>query len=210
MVESAGHEAVLMAIRAEGLSGYRWFEAATNHTDVVVIQRTAEGWTVFATDERATPLGRRFFCAEDPALDDFLSRLRARNSVAAWQAEHRRAKAARLADVTTDDLPSSDRSPVDPASFAAAPAESVRYFVREHRIGGQLVPVRLFRRRVAATSTTDELLVDVDEWVADTRGVLDRAIRFPLDSDLEEISEDAAHDVFEMAAARTYVPLRRR
>lgn len=30
----------------------------------------------------------------------------------------------------------------------------------------------------------------------DTRGVLDRAIRFPLESDLEEISEDAAHDVF--------------
>ncbi|KSU54982.1 hypothetical protein [Microbacterium enclense] len=57
---------------------------------------------------------------------------------------------------------------------------------------------------------TDELLVDVDEWVADTRGVLDHAIRFLLESDLEEISEDAAHDVFQMAATRTYGPLHRR
>lgn len=208
--ESAAHEAVLEAIRAEGLCGYRWFEGATNHTDVVVIQRTAEGWIVFATDERATPLGRRLFFAEDPALENFLSRLRARNSVAAWEAEHRRVKAGHLAVATTDDPANSDDSPVTAASVAAATAESVKYFVREHRIGGQLVPVRLFRRRVGATSTTDELLVDVDEWVSDTRGVLDRAIRFPLESDLEEISEDAARDVFEMAAARTYVPLRRR
>ncbi|MGN7189281.1 hypothetical protein [Microbacterium testaceum] len=31
-----------------------------------------------------------------------------------------------------------------------------------------------------------------------------------LESDLEEISEDAAHDVFQMAATRTYGPLHRR
>lgn len=41
-------------------------------------------------------------------------------------------------------------------------------------------------------------------------GTVDKAIRFPLDADIEEISPGAAHDVFDMVARRTYVPLQRR
>ena len=48
-------EETLATIQTENLSGYRWFEDATNDTDVVAIQRTESGWVVFATDERATP-----------------------------------------------------------------------------------------------------------------------------------------------------------
>lgn len=50
-------------------------------------------------------------------------------------------------------------------------------------------------------------VADLTEWVADTRGVLDRAIRFSLDSDLEKMSEDAAQNVFQMAATLISVPL---
>lgn len=183
-------EEVLDAIRTEGLTGYRWFEDATNETDVIAIQRTSDGWFVFATDERATPIGRREFSSEEPALENFLSRLRSLNSVAAWHEKNRQVKAA-------------ERQ-------AQTPADSPRYFVRELRIDGELVPARLFRRRSDSTGMIDEYLVDVDTWAPDTRGLLDRAIRFSLDSDLEEISDDAAQDIFDMVASRTYVPLRRR
>ena len=69
---------------------------------------------------------------------------------------------------------------------------------------------RLFRRRETDHGPVDEFLVDVDRWALDTRGVLDRGIRFPLDSDLEEISDAAASEIFAMVARREYVPLTRR
>lgn len=85
-------EEVLAAIRAEGLGDYRWFEDATNDTDIVAIQRTESGWVVFATDERAAVQGRREFTEEGPALENFLSRLRWSNSVRTWHEEIRREK----------------------------------------------------------------------------------------------------------------------
>ena len=169
---SAQHrEETLATIRAEGLSGYRWFEDATNDTDIVAIQRTGSGWAVFATDERATVRGRREFTEQGPALENFLSRLRALNRVAVWHEKVRHDKAS-------------------------------RYFVQERRVDGRLVPARLFRRRQTATGPVDEMLADVDTWHPDTRGMLDRAIRFPLDSDLEEISDAAAREIFAMVARR--------
>lgn len=214
-------EEVLSAIRTEGLSGYRWFEDATNETDVVAIQRISDEWVVFATDERATPIGRREFPSEEPALENFLSRLRSLNRVTAWHAKNRDARAAErgAAEVIAGAGRggSGDRTktpvlskPTPPPADASTPSEPPRYFVRELRIEGRLVPARLFRRSASPTGPIDEYLVDVDTWTPDTRGVLDRAIRFSLDSDLEEISDDAAHDIFEMVATRTYVPLRRR
>lgn len=56
----------------------------------------------------------------------------------------------------------------------------------------------------------DETLVEVDTWHPDTKGVLDRSIRFSLDSDLEEISDAAASEIFAMVARREYTPLTRR
>lgn len=172
-------EETLATIRAEGLSGYRWFEDATNDTDIVAIQRTENGWVVFATDERAAPQGRREFTAEEPALENFLSRLRSNNSVTEWHEKVRREKAP-------------------------------RYFVRELRVDGRLVPARLFRRRETDHGPVDEFLLEVDRWAPDTRGVLDRGLRFPLESDLEEISTPAASEIFAMVARREYTPLTRR
>ncbi|WP_022879365.1 Imm59 family immunity protein [Microbacterium sp. B19] len=172
-------EEALATIRAEGLGRYRWFEDATNDADIVAIQRTESGWVVFATDERGTSQGRREFAEEEPALENFLSRLRSINSVAAWREKVRRENAP-------------------------------RYFVRELRVDGRLVPARLFRRRETDHGPVDEFLVDVDTWAPDTRGVLDRGIRFPLDSDLEEISDAAAREIFAMVARREYLPLTRR
>lgn len=169
-------EETFVTIRAEGLGGYRWFEDATNATDIVAIQRTESGWVVFATDERATVEGRREFTAEEPALEHFLSRLRSSNSVAAWREKVRRENAP-------------------------------RYFVRELRVDGQLIPARLFRRRETDLGPVDEFLVDVDRWAPDTRGVLDHGIRFPLDSDLAEISDAAASEISAMVARREYIPL---
>lgn len=154
----------LAVIQTENLSGYRWFEDATNDTDIVAIQRTETGWLVFATDERATPQGRREF--------------RSSNSVE-WREKARR-----------------ENTP--------------RYFVRELRVDGRLVPARLFRRRETDHGPVDEMLVDVDTWHPDTKGMLERVIRFPLDSDLEEISDAAASEVFAMVARREYTPLTRR
>lgn len=172
-------EEVLAAIRAEGLGDYRWFEDATNDTDIVAIQRTENGWVVFATDERAAPQGRREFTEEGPALENFLSRLRSLSRVAGWREKARR-------------------------------KEAPRYFVRELRIDGRLVPARLFRRRETDHGPVDEFLLDVDRWAPDTRGILDRGLRFPLESDLEEISAPAASEIFAMVARREYVPLTRR
>lgn len=172
-------EEALATIRAERLGGYRWFEDATNDTDIVAIQRTESGWVVFATDERGTPQGRREFTEEGPALENFLSRLRSSNSVAEWREK-----------VRAENAP--------------------RYFVQERRIDGRLVPARLFRRRPTQNGPVDEMLVDVDTWHPDTKGVLDRSIRFPLDSDLEEISDAAASEIFAMVARREYTPLTRR
>ncbi|MGL1386158.1 hypothetical protein ACSTJO_00290, partial [Vibrio parahaemolyticus] len=52
--------------------------------------------------------------------------------------------------------------------------DAPRYFVRELRIDGRLVPARLFRRRETDHGSVDEYLIDVDSWAPDTRGILDR------------------------------------
>ncbi|KSU51177.1 SseB family protein [Microbacterium enclense] len=93
-------------------------------------------------------------------------------------------------------------------SFSSAPEE--RYFIREGVIDGQSVPISVFRRRVTPEGPVDERLLDVDSWTDDTPHTVDKAVRFPLDSDLEEISPDAAQDVFDMVSRRSYTPLRRR
>ncbi|MCT2086744.1 hypothetical protein M3D75_11515 [Microbacterium enclense] len=85
-----------------------------------------------------------------------------------------------------------------------------RYFIREQMVEGQVVPVSVFRRRYTPEGPVDERLLDVDSWTHDRHGTVDKAIRFPLDADIEEISAEAAQDVFDMVARRTYVPLQRR
>lgn len=60
-------EEVLDAIRTEGLTGYRWFEDATNETDVIAIQWTSDGWVVFATDERGIHSPIHQYRSEIPA-----------------------------------------------------------------------------------------------------------------------------------------------
>lgn len=47
-------------------------------------------------------------------------------------------------------------------------------------------------------------------WTEDKFRTVEKAIRFPLEADIEEISVEAAQEVFEMVARRTYTPLRRR
>ncbi|MCG7416847.1 MULTISPECIES: SseB family protein [Microbacterium] len=89
-------------------------------------------------------------------------------------------------------------------------APSTRYFIREQMVDGQVVPVSVFRRRSTPEGPVDERLLDVDSWTDDRHGTVDKAIRFPLDADIEEISPEAAQDVFDMVARRSYVPLRRR
>lgn len=89
-------------------------------------------------------------------------------------------------------------------------APSTRYFIREQMVEGQVVPVSVFRRRSTPEGPVDERLLDVDSWTDDRHGTVDKAIRFPLDADIEEISPEAAQEVFDMVARRTYVPLQRR
>jgi hypothetical protein len=89
-------------------------------------------------------------------------------------------------------------------------ASSTRYFIREQMVEGQVVPVSVFRRYSTPEGPVDERLLDVDSWTDDRHGTVDKAIRFPLDADIEEISPAAAQDVFDMVARRTYVPLQRR
>lgn len=102
-----------------------------------------------------------------------------------------------------------------PASALAAlrgfsSALDTRYFIRESVIDGQNVPISVFRRRMTPEGPVDERLLDVDSWTVDTHHTVDKAVRFPLDSDLEEISPEAAQDVFDMVVRRSYAPLRRR
>ncbi|MXS76039.1 hypothetical protein CSIV_10670 [Microbacterium sp. CSI-V] len=107
-----------------------------------------------------------------------------------------------------------DAMEIPPTALAAlrdllAPP-STRYFMREQVIEGKLVPVSVFRRRMDAEGPVDERLLDVDSWTEDKFRTVEKAIRFPLEADIEEISVEAAQEVFEMVARRTYTPLRRR
>jgi len=86
---------------------------------------------------------------------------------------------------------------------AAAP---VRYFVRYRQDGGAVVPFALLRRRVQDGAAVDEVLRDVDQWGPDRNGSVDRAIRFPLDSDLDEIDDARAREFIGMVADRVYRP----
>ena len=80
---------------------------------------------------------------------------------------------------------------------------SVRWWVRR---GADFAPVAFFRRRESGGDIVDERYAG-DGWMPDTRGAVDRAERFPLDSDLDEISAVDARRVLDMIAARTYTPL---
>ncbi|SIS00373.1 SseB family protein [Microbacterium sp. RURRCA19A] len=103
---------------------------------------------------------------------------------------------------------------IPPSALAAlrqaSATPTTRYFIREQMVEGQVVPVSVFRRRSTPDGPVDERLLDVDSWTDDRHGTVDEAIRFPLDADIEEISPEAAQDVFDMVARRTYVPLQRR
>lgn len=96
-----------------------------------------------------------------------------------------------------------------PACDLSSPP-STRYFVREQVVEGKLVPVSVFRRRMEAEGPVDERLLDVDSWTDDKYRTAGKAIRFPLEADIDEISAEEAQDVFDMVAHRTYTSLRRR
>ena len=52
------------------------------------------------------------------------------------------------------------------------------------------------------------MLRDVDVWAADSSSSsVDKAVRMPLESDLEEISAEQAAQVQQMVAERSYRPL---
>ena len=107
------------------------------------------------------------------------------------------------------------RSFADPsgAPLFAARTESARatdrYFVRQHIQEGALVPFALLRRTRRDGGQVDEVLRDVGQWVPDRNGSVDKAIRMPLETDLEEISPAQAEEVERMVADRSYRPLRR-
>ena len=82
-----------------------------------------------------------------------------------------------------------------------------RYFVRQLVRDGILVPFALLRRTVSNGRPVDEVLRDVDTWGPDTNGTVEKAIRMPLESDLEEISEAQAAQVMQMVGERSYRPL---
>ena len=79
-----------------------------------------------------------------------------------------------------------------------------RYFAR---FLADRVPFALLRRHATAGAQEDQVLREVDDWVPDTRGSVSRAIVFPLDSDLEEITAAEAEAVQRMVADREYRPL---
>ena len=81
-----------------------------------------------------------------------------------------------------------------------------RFFARFTAREGQAVPMALFRRRVEAGHTIDEVLHDVDTWRPDTRGRVGHAVRRSIDSDLEEISPARAAEFELMVAERSYRP----
>jgi hypothetical protein len=86
----------------------------------------------------------------------------------------------------------------------------VRYFIRQHVQDGALVPFALLRRTTEAGRHRDEVLRDVDSWAPDRNGTIERAVRFPLETDLEEVSPAAAAEVEQMVADRRYRPLSER
>jgi hypothetical protein len=83
----------------------------------------------------------------------------------------------------------------------------VRYFVRQHVQDGALVPFALLRRTTESGRHRDEVLRDVDSWAPDRNGSIERAVRFPLETDLEEVSAAVAAEVEQMVADRRYRPL---
>ena len=82
-----------------------------------------------------------------------------------------------------------------------------RYFVRQLVRDGVLLPFALLRRTVSGGRPVDEVLRDVDVWAADSSSSVDKAVRMPLESDLEEISAEQAAQVQQMVAERSYRPL---
>ncbi len=92
-------------------------------------------------------------------------------------------------------------------SLMAAGSSTVRYFVRQHLQQGERVPFALLRRTTDGTTVRDEVLRDVDVWEPDRNGSIERAIRSPLDSDLEEVTAASAAAVEQMVADRRYRPL---
>lgn len=89
-----------------------------------------------------------------------------------------------------------------------ADAAPVRYFVRYRQEAGAAVPFALLRRRMQDGTPVDEVLRDVDDWGPDRNGSVDRAIRFPLDTDLDEVDAARAREFIGMVADRTYRPFR--
>lgn len=88
-------------------------------------------------------------------------------------------------------------------------APRIRYFVREHLQDGALVPFALLRRVDDGGAVRDEVLRDVGQWAPDRAGSVDRALRLPLESDLEEVTAAQAAEVEGMVADRRYRPLSR-
>ena len=70
-------------IISEKLIPYSFFENRNDATDEMVIKRTLDKWTVYATNERAAKIleGEKSFDNEEEALDNFIRRLRALNKV---------------------------------------------------------------------------------------------------------------------------------
>lgn len=107
------------------------------------------------------------------------------------------------------------RSFADPSGaplFAAQPdgaRPTNRYFVRQHVQEGKLVPFALLRRTRRDGRQVDEVLRDVGQWAPDRNGSVDKAIRMPLETDLEEVSPTQAQEVERMVAERSYRPLSR-
>lgn len=68
-------------IAAEKLTSCCFFLERNDYSDELVIRKTENGWTVYATDGRASKIadGEKFFDSEEQALDNFIRRLRALN-----------------------------------------------------------------------------------------------------------------------------------
>lgn len=95
----------------------------------------------------------------------------------------------------------------DPFAALRVATAAPRYFVRQLVRDGVLVPFALLRRTVSGGRPVDEVLRDVDVWEPDSNGNVDKAVRMPLDSDLEEISVGQAAQVQQMVAERSFRPL---
>ena len=95
--------------------------------------------------------------------------------------------------------------PARAISAFLASSSTERYFVRQQVRDGQLVPYALLRR----SAQGDQVLKDVNDWRPDRQGSVDRAIRFPHDGDLEEVSAERAAEFISMVAERDYRPFAR-